>query len=584
MAVDRANYRKYQSDVIVDLIKRYDFPYIAMNPGASFRGLHDSIVNYGGNKPELLVCQHEETAVQIAHGYARATGRPMGVILHNLVGLLHGQMAIYYAFIDRAPIFIMGATGPMHEGKRRPHIDWTHSALVQGESVRNYTKWDYQPTAIEGVPESFMRAYSTMVTEPKGPVYMCYDAWLQEAPLETEVEMPPPDMALSPAPMAADPAVLERMVDKLLAAEHPTIMAEYVGRHPEGFDNLVKLAETVGAAVVDVNASLCFPNRHPLNLSMDKESLHKTDVLLGIDVRDWERPTANLDSMNRVVTSLLPDYCAWMEIGFAEIGMSSWAFDYGRYVPKSLSALGDPCLAMPEMTRIAAAKLKVDPALVRNAEARKKAIGARHDELFAKWADDAKKDRDASPVQLGRLAEEVWAVIKDEDWVCATGTLRNWARKLWDFGKPYRHAGESLGTSTQIGMSIGVGLAYKGTGNVVVALQPDGDLMFDLGALWTAAKHQIPLLIVMFNNRAYFNDWEHQIRMARLRNTDESLAHIGMDIFGPEPDFAAVARGLGCHGEGPIADPGEIAPALKRALAEVKTGRVALVDVVTQHR
>jgi thiamine pyrophosphate-dependent acetolactate synthase large subunit-like protein len=584
MAMDRANYRKYQSDVIVDLLKYYDFPYIAMNPGASFRGLHDSIINYGGNKPELLVCQHEETAVQIAHGYARATGKPMGVILHNLVGLLHGQMAIYYAYIDRAPIFIMGATGPMHEGKRRPHIDWSHSALVQGESVRNYTKWDYQPSAIEGVPESFMRAYSTMMTEPKGPIYMCYDAWLQEAPLEIEPEMPPEGMARTPAPMAADPKVLEAIVDKLLAAEHPMILTEYVGRHADGFDNLVKLAETVGAAVIDINNSLCFPNRHPLNLSMNKEALKKTDVLLGIDVRDWERPTANLDSTNRVVTSLLPADCEWLELGFAEIGMSSWAFDYGRYIPKTLSALGDPCLAMPEMTVIAAKKLASDPALAKKAEARKQAFAAQHDSLFAKWAADSKKDRDASPVQLGRLAEEVWAVIKDEDWVCSTGTLRNWARKLWDFDRPYRHAGESLGTSTQIGMSLGVALAYKNTDKVVVALQPDGDLMFDAGALWTAAKHKIPLLIVMFNNRAYFNDWEHQVRMAKLRNTDESLAHIGMDIFGPEPDFATIARGMGCYGEGPITEPAEIAPALKRALAEVKAGRPALVDVVTQHR
>jgi thiamine pyrophosphate-dependent acetolactate synthase large subunit-like protein len=584
MAMDRANYRKYQSDVIVDLLKYYDFPYIAMNPGASFRGLHDSIINYGGNKPELLVCQHEETAVQIAHGYARATGKPMGVILHNLVGLLHGQMAIYYAYIDRAPIFIMGATGPMHEGKRRPHIDWSHSALVQGESVRNYTKWDYQPSAIEGVPESFMRAYSTMMTEPKGPIYMCYDAWLQEAPLEIEPEMPPEGMARTPAPMAADPKVLEAIVDKLLAAEHPMILAEYVGRHADGFDSLVKLAETVGAAVIDINNSLCFPNRHPLNLSMNKEVLKKTDVLLGIDVRDWERPTANLDSMNRVVTSHLPDDCEWLELGFAEIGMSSWAFDYGRYIPKTLSALGDPCLAMPQMTAIAAKKLASDPALAKKAEARKQAFAAQHDSLFAKWAADSKKDRDASPVQLGRLAEEVWAVIRDEDWVCSTGTLRNWARKLWDFDRPYRHAGESLGTSTQIGMSLGVALAYKKTDKVVVALQPDGDLMFDAGALWTAAKHKIPLLIVMFNNRAYFNDWEHQVRMAKLRNTDESLAHIGMDIFGPEPDFATIARGMGCYGEGPITEPAEIAPALKRALAEVKAGRPALVDVVTQHR
>ncbi len=575
---------QYQSDVIVDLLHEYELPFVALNPGASFRGLHDSLINYGGNKPEMLLCQHEETAVQIAHGYARATGKPMAVILHNLVGLLHAQMAVYYAYIDRAPIFIMGATGPMDEGKRRPHIDWSHTALVQGEAVRNYTKWDYQPTSIEGVPESFMRAYSTMVTEPQGPIYMCYDAWLQEAPLTTAVEMPPANMVKAPARMAADPAVLAQIVDKLLAAKNPLILVDFIGRQPDGFDNLVKLAETVGVPVWDINNALCFPNRHPLCLSMDKEAMRKADVILGLDVRDWEKSTASLDSMSRVVTPLVPETCEWLEVGFAEIGMSSWSMDYGRYQPKVLSALGDPALAMPEMTRMAAERLAADDALAKQVEARKQAVAARHDELFAGWKADAQKDRDSSPVALPRLAEEVWEVVKDEDWVVSTGTLRQWTRKLWDFDKPYRHAGKSLGTSTQIGMSLGVALAYKGTDKVVVALQPDGDLMYDLGALWTAAKHRIPILIVMFNNRAYFNDWEHQIRVARQRGTDLDKAHIGMDIFDPAPDFASAARAMGCHGEGPITDPAEIGPAVRRALEEVKKGRPALVDVITQHR
>jgi acetolactate synthase-1/2/3 large subunit len=575
---------RYQSDVIVDLLQGYQLPYVAMNPGASFRGLHDSLINYGGNRPEMLLCQHEETAVQIAHGYARATGRPMAVILHDLVGLLHAQMAIYYACIDRAPIFIMGATGPMHEGKRRPYIDWSHTALVQGEAVRHYTKWDYQPTAIEGVPESFMRAYSTMMTEPKGPIYLCYDAWLQEAQLTTEVAMPSAGMAVAPAPMAGDPAVLERIVEKLLAAEHPLILAEYVGRHPEGFANLTLLAETVGVPVWDINRSLCFPNRHPLCLSMDKEALGQADVILGIDVRDWERPTASLDSMSRVTTPLVSESCEWLEIGFGEIGMSSWSLDYGRYQPKTLSALGDPCLAMPEMSRMAKERLDADPALASRIEQRKRSVATRHEELFAKWAQDAKQDQDASPVTTARLASEVWAAIKDEDWVLATGTLRDWPRRLWDFDRPYRHPGKSLGTATQIGMSLGVALAHKGSGRLVVALQPDGDLMYDAGALWVAAKHRLPILIVMFNNRAYYNDWEHQIRMTRLRDTDAAKAHIGMDLSGPAPDFATIARGMGCFGIGPITEPGDIRPSLEAAIREVKAGKPALVDVITQHR
>ncbi len=258
--------KAWQSDVIVDLIKHYGFPYIALNPGASYRGLHDSLVNYGGNNPPLLLCQHEKIAVQIAHGYAKATGKPMVAIVHDVVGMLHATMGIYYAYIDRCPVFVIGATGPMDESRRRPFIDWIHTANVNGEQLRHYVKWDYQPSSIEGVPDSFARAYAAMMTEPQGPIYMCYDAWLQEQPLSKDVALPKPSDNKVPVPMAADAKALDEVADRLLAAKYPVLMAEYVARSEGGFDNLVALAETVGAAVFDVHARLNFPNRHKLNL------------------------------------------------------------------------------------------------------------------------------------------------------------------------------------------------------------------------------------------------------------------------------------------------------------------------------
>lgn len=577
-------YQKYQSDVIVDLLQAYDVEYVATNPGASFRGLHDSLVNYGDNSPEMLVCQHENTAVQIAHGYAKATGKPMACILHDLVGLLHGQMAVYYAYTDRAPVLVLGATGPMNESKRRPRSDWHHTAQSQGDAVRNFTKFDYQPHTIHGVTDSFQRAWSAMVTEPAGPVYLCYDALLQETPLTDEVVVPGLDVAKAPAPMSADAGVLAQIVDKLLAAERPYIMAEFSGRHPGNFELLVELAELLGVAVWDVNSALCFPNRHPQNLSMDTDSLAQADAILALDVVDWEKATAKLDSTTRKVESFLAESCEWMEVGFHETGIASWSLDYGRYLPKALSALGDPRQAMPQMIEMVQERLAGNPALAERLAARKTTIAARHAENFARWAEEALAERDASPLTTARLAAEVWEVIRDEDWVLGSGTLRQWTRKLWDFDAAHRHPGKGLGTSTQIGISMGVALAHKGSDKVVVALQPDGDLMFDAGALWTAAKHEIPLLIVMFNNRAYYNDWHHQIRMARARGTDEGKAHIGMDISGPEPDFATIAQGMGVWAEGPIDEPDAVGPAIRRALKVVKSGKPALVDVITRFR
>jgi acetolactate synthase-1/2/3 large subunit len=567
--------KRWASDVIVDLLHAYGLPYAALNPGASYRGLHDSIVNYGANRPVMMLCQHEETAVQIAHGYAKASGKPMVAILHNLVGLLHANMAIYYSYADRAPVFIIGATGPMDETKRRPRIDWIHSALVQGEAVRAYTKWDYQPTVIDGVPESFARAYAVMMTEPRGPIYMCYDAWMQEQVLEHEV--PLPGSITLPSPMAPDPSALGKAAEMLLSAKRPAIIAEYVGREPAGFHALVELAETLGAPVYDVNSRLNFPSRHPLNLSMVKDVFREADLILCLDTRDWERPTTELVSTTREVTSLVPAGCKWIDIGFGDLEISSWAMDYQRLAHADLRILADTTLAIPALTNLLKSRTtKRDGWL--------KAVAALRAKAHAKWQAEAKEDWDASPITLPRLATEVWHAIQKEDWVLTAGTLDEYARRIWDFDQPYRHPGKSLGTATQIGISLGVALAHRDAKRLVVDLQPDGDLMFDAGALWVAAKHRIPLLVVMYNNRAYYNDWEHQIRMAKLRGTPVERAHIGMDLDDPAPDFAAMARAMGWHAEGPIDRPSDVAAALQRAIARVKAGQPALLDTITQKR
>ena len=575
---------RWASDIIVDLLHAYDLRYAPLNPGASYRGLHDSIVNYGGNRPEMLLCQHEETAVQIAHGYAKASGRPIAAILHNLVGLLHANLAIYYAYIDRVPVFIIGATGPMDETKRRPRIDWIHTAQSQGDAVRAYTKWDYQPHVIDGVPEAFARGYSVMMTEPRGPIYMCYDAWLQEQPLDHEVAMPPAGAVKVPTRIAPEPDALAAAADLIAAAAHPVIIAEYVGREPEGFHALVALAETGGIPVYDVDSRLNFPNRHPLNMSHTKDVFRDADLVLCLDTRDWEKPTTELVSATRDVVSVVPPGAKWIDIGFGDLELSSWALDYQRLHHADLQILADTTIAIPALTRLLEMRIADDAALGARITARTDETAIKSRTLREGWVRDAAVGWDASPISLPRLASEVWDAIKDEDWVLSAGTLEQWTRKLWDFDKPHRHPGRSLGTATQFGISIGVALAHRDEKRVVVDMQPDGDLMFDAGAMWVVAKHRIPMLVVMYNNRAYYNDWEHQIRMAKLRDTPVERAYIGMDLDDPAPDFAAMARSMGWYAEGPLESPEGLADALKRAIAQVKAGKPALLDTITQKR
>src|SRR5262249_22449495 len=435
-------------------------------------------------------------------------------------------------------------------------------ATFRGNGSRHYVKWDYQPGSIEGVPDSFARAYAAMMTEPQGPIYMCYDAWLQEQPLTTTVRMPSHADATVPAAMAADATAVAKIADRLLAAKSPVLLAEYVGRHPEGVHHLGGLAETDGAAVYDVTARLNFPNRHPLNLSMERSIFRDADLILALDTRDWEKPTHIIDRTKRATQPLYPATCEMIELGFGDIGLSKWSMDFTRMPDCSLRVLGDTLTAIPELTKLCKERIGRNAGLTDRIADRIAQIGLRHDALFAEWENQSREDWDASPISLPRLAHELWDVIKSEDWVLTACTLQDWVLKLWDFDKPYRHAGRALGTGTQIGVSLGVALAHRRTRRLVIDIQPDGDLMFDAGALWTAAKNNIPLLIVMFNNRAYYNDWEHQIHVAHLRETPVERAHIGQDIAGPEPDFATIAKGCGWYAEGPITDPKEIKGAL----------------------
>jgi len=582
--------KRYSSDLVVDVIKQYDFDYVSFNPGSSFRGLHDSLVHYGGNvKPEIIECPHENTAVGIAHGYAKATEKPMLTILHNLVGLLHGTMAIYYAYTDRVPMVIAGATGPMDIAKRRPHIDWIHTALIQGNLVRDYVKWDDQPYSIGSVPDSFARAYRIANTEPKGPTYICFDVPMLEDPLEEEVPLLNFQKLMPPTPIQATANALEKAADILIKAKNPVVLAGYMGRNKKSVQTLIELSELLSLPVIDKMNRFNFPNTHPLDLT-GADCLESADLVLSLDVRDLEGAITKYESYAKVkeprpkrLQPIIPKNCRIIEMGFSDLGISSWSMEYEKLQGVDLSILCDTSVALPELIKKCKEMLSGDEALREQVKSRFKNLSSKHTQMRDKWKEDAQKGWDLRPMTMPRLASEVWEVIKNEDWVLTANSLRGWARKLWDWDEPYRHAGETLGTATQINISLGVALAYKGKDKLVVDIQPDGDLLFDPSALWVASHYKIPMLIVMLNNRAYMNSWNHQISMARERGNPVEMANLGTEIDQPAPDFAKLAQSFGWYGEGPIEDGSKVRDAIKRAIQVIKKeGRPALIDTVTQ--
>ncbi|MCL4393709.1 MAG: thiamine pyrophosphate-binding protein [Chloroflexi bacterium] len=577
---------KYGSDLIADLLNCYDFPYVAFNPGASFRGTHDSILNYAGNRPPIVECQHEKIAIGLAHGYAKATNKPMAVFLHNLVGLMHAPMGIYYAYVDRAPMMILGASGPMAAGRRR-RTDWDHTAVVQGDLIRDIVKWDDQPFDADGAIHGFARGYRIARTEPTGPVYICYDVSFQEDELPAPVELPNPAQGGLHSRLAMEPAALAALVPELLKAQRPVIMAENVGRNHERVQTLVELAEFLAAPVLDLDGRLNFPNTHPL-FTLGSKVLTDADLVLSLDVRDLYGTLAELTSDKRPTGGkIIPKDCRVISIGVDDLETSSWAQNSMRFAQVDLSILADTYVALPEI--VAACKARAAEASpessVNNRAARMHMWREKHHTQRARWLEEAKANPDASPMAIPHMVLEVGRALQGKDWVLTGNTVLDWSRKLWDFDQPYRHAGKHQGTGTQIGIAIGVALAYRGTGKLVVDLQPDGDLMYDVGALWTASKNRIPLLVVMYNNRAYNNSWDHQYRIAGWRGRTRENVPVGTEIDGPPPDFAGLARSLGWYAEGPIMRADALGPALARAIRFVETeGKPALVDAVTERR
>jgi acetolactate synthase I/II/III large subunit len=578
----------YGSDLVVDLLRAAGIEYVALNPGATYRGLHDSLVNYGGNRaPELVLTTHEEIAVALAHGYAKAKGTPMAAVVHDIVGLQHASMAIFNAFCDRAPVLVLGATGPMDATRRRPWIDWIHTALVQGTQVRDYVKLDDQPASVAALPEAFLRAWRVARTEPLGPVYLCLDAGLQEQALEGSMTLPDVARFRPPAPPHADPRALDEAARRLAEARFPVIVVESLGRRPEATAPLCRLAELLAAPLIDLAGESqgrpSVPGDHPLDMSdARQEVVSEADVILALDVTSFLSGLGETDRSTREVR-LLNEAARVIAVSLDDYAFRSWAHTFQSLAPVDLPVAADAALILPALVTAVEDRLKGDRGGAQR-QARAQRITARHTALRTQWQAAVRLDRALHPLAPSVLAAEVWDVIKDEDWALANGTGKGWARRLWNW-QPERSYGGSGGAGLGYGLpaALGVTLAHRGSGKVCVNLQADGDMLYVVSGLYSAAHHRLPLLTVMFNNRTYGNDEAHQETVAKARGRPVENKVVGIRIDDPAPDFARIAQGFGVHAEGPIDTAVAVGPALRRALGVVKDeGRPALVDVITR--
>ncbi len=554
------NAAQFGSDVVADALRALDVPYIALNPGASYRGLHDSIVNYLGNeRPQMLLCLHEEAAIAIAHGYAKVTGKAMAAAVHSNVGLMHGTMAIFNAWCDRMPMVILGATGPVDAVKRRPWIDWIHTARDQGALVRGYTKWDDQPASPLAAREAVLRAGWIANTAPSGPTYVNLDAGMQEeklaepvAPIDAKRFMPPVESAPT-----AD--AIAKAADLLRDAKHPVILAGRVSRSERAWKERVQLAERLGARVVtDLKICATFPTDHPLHTGSPStlapaaealDAIRNADVVLSLD---WVDIAGIFKTCGGTVAAKV------VQISVDHRLHNGWSMDYQGLPPVDVFIACEPDAAVPALLAAlgpagprAMAPVKYEPPPL-----------------------------SGNKLTVDHLADALRRAVGDRP-TSLTHVSLSWNGASWPFRHPLDYLGGDGGGGVGggPGISVGAALALKGSGRLAVAVCGDGDFLMGVTALWTAAHYRIPLLIVVANNRSFFNDELHQERVARMRNRPVENRWIGQRISEPDIDIAAMARAQGAEGFGPVSTASELPAIFEQAIAAVEDGAVAVVDV-----
>ncbi|MCA0449194.1 MAG: thiamine pyrophosphate-binding protein [Proteobacteria bacterium] len=563
----------WASDVVADMLRKLDIPFVALNPGASFRGLHDSLVNHAGNAdPQMLLCLHEEHAIAIAHGWAKVTERPMGAIVHSNVGLMHATMAIFNAWCDRVPVLVLGATGPVDATKRRPWIDWIHTARDQGALVRPYTKWDDQPASVGAIVEAMLRATMIARTAPCGPTYINLDAGLQESKIDALPTIPDVARFQPPAPAAPHADLVAAAAKLLSGAHHPVILMGRVGRSEASWAARVALAEKLGALVVtDLKTAASFPSAHRLHAApagtfpvpRSLEVIRQADAILSLD---W------IDLAGTLKTAF-GDKAPPAKIVQVSVDVqihNGWSMDHQGLAPVDINLLNEP-----------------DPVVAALLAALPKGVSASQwpqakGEAGPKVTPEDQPS-DTGLITIPELATAAREAVKGQESCLIRGPF-SWAGHLWEVVHPLDYLGidGGAGLGSGPGIAVGAALALKSTDRIALSIFGDGDYMMGCQAIWSAVHYRIPLIVVVANNRSFFNDELHQERMARARGRVVDNKWIGQRIGDPDIDLAMVARGQGAEGIGPIRTQDELRSAMREAVALFRKGKTVVLDVRVQ--
>jgi acetolactate synthase I/II/III large subunit len=561
------------SDLMVQVLKDMGVEYAAANPGSSFEGLQESVINYGNPcnvTPEWITALHEESSVTMAHGYGKAEGKPMVAVLHGTIGIQHAAMSIYQAYHGRVPVLMIA-------GRDIPFIA-QHSAADMAGMVRSFTKWDALPKTLPESLTALQEAYRQAITPPMGPTLVVLDIELQK---EEAGNLQVPKY-VPPTFPTVDATRIKEIATGLVNAQDPAIAVGRL-RTPAGVKLAVELVELVGAkaSTAATGGPMSFPQRHPLTVTGQLSG----DYVLGLETGG---ANASIQGPSLATITAQRDVA---KIGFNGIqGAGGGRGGGGRGGGNTANITADAEATLPLIIEEVRRQLTADKkrliadrtarTAVTNQAARIEAIKAAVEGARAGW--------DGSPVSTARIYAELWPLIMNEDWCLSSPSSFSGGHhaRLWDHNKPYSYLGgqDAGGMGYGAPASVGAALAAKNRGRIVINIQTDGDLNYAPGVLWTAVHHKLPMLTVMHNNRAWHQELMFVEYMTGVRGRGTDRGHIGNVLRDPFIDYKKMAEGYGMKGEGPISDPKLLAAALKRGIETVKRGEPYMIDVLTQPR
>lgn len=568
-SVPTATVRRAASDLMVQVLRDLEIEYVALNPGSSFEGLQESLINYGerpNHMPEVISAMHEGAAVDMAHGYGRSEGKPMCALLQGTVGLQNASMAIYQAYHGHTPMIILA-------GNDENNFLKVHTGEDIAGLVRPYTKWDAQPETLEDTLVALQEAYRQSITPPCAPTLVVLNSEIQK---EEAGDLQVPRYSASEV-KAISQSQATIIAETLIQAKNPHISVGRL-RSKTGIDNAITLAELVGASVDSMATfgPMSFPQRHALvGTGYDKNY----DFHLGLEIA-----AADVSITGPHLKSVTDRDAAGIGFGWKEDPNLK-----RRPTPDTLIT-EDAEASLPLIIHAVESRLTTSISASIKERVKKHSIKNRDNRITSlhKAVEKKRPGWHGTPVSLARLYAELWPMIKDLDWCLASPSnfTGRHHRELWDHDKPYSYLGQypAAALGYCLGASAGAALAAKNRNRVVINIQGDGDFNFMPGTVWSAVHHQLPMLTIMHNNRAWHMELMYVQYMAGVRGRGTDRAHIGTTFRDPYINYAKLAEGYGMKSEGPISDPNEMVAALQRGVDAVKRGEPYLIDVLTQPR